>query len=210
MGNADSLMTCGETLDAKTRGQLYSDIYRDAQWLTGMVENLLSASRMNDGKLNLNMTTELMEDMIGEAVSHLSRQLENRTVIRNRPRGLLFVKADARLIVQVVINLLDNAVKYTPEGSVIRIDTAERDGMVAVSVADDGPGIPDDQKERIFDLFWSSGSPAGDSRRGLGIGLALCRSIVGAHGGTITVRDNEPRGAVFEFTLPRDEVNVNE
>lgn len=210
MGNADSLMTCGETLDAKTRGQLYADIYQDAQWLNGMVENLLSASRMNDGKLNLNMTTELMEDMIGEAVAHMSRQLENRTVIRNRPGELLFVKADARLIVQVVINLLDNAVRYTREGSVIRIDTAERDGMVAVSVADDGPGVPDDQKERVFDLFWSSGRPAGDSRRGLGIGLALCRSIIGAHGGTISVRDNEPRGALFEFTLPRDEVNVNE
>ena len=131
-------------------------------------------------------------------------------MIRNRSEELLFVKADARLIVQMIINLLDNAAKYAPEGSEIRIDTAARDGNVAVRIADDGPGIPDDQKELVFDLFYSSGNPTGDSRRGLGIGLALCQSIVKAHGGTITVSDHEPHGAVFEIMLPRDEVNLNE
>ena len=210
MGNADSLMSCGETLDAKTRGQLYSDIYQDAQWLTGMVENLLSASRMKEGKLNLNMTTELMDDMISEAVTHLSRQLKNYTVNRSQPEELLFVKADARLLVQVVINLLDNAVKYAPEGSTIWIDTLAQDDKVIVRIADNGPGIPDDQKDHIFDLFYSSGNPTGDSRRGLGIGLALCQSIIRAHGGTISVSDHEPHGAVFEFALPRDEVNLDE
>ena len=210
MGSADSLMTCGETLDPKTRGKLYSDIYQDAQWLNGMVENLLSASRMTGGQLNLNMTTELMDDMVDEAVNHLSRQLKDFTLVRNRPEELLFVRADARLLVQVVINLLDNAAKYAPKGSGIRIDTLAENGKVLVRIADEGPGIPEDQKERIFDLFYSSGSLAGDSRRGLGIGLALCRSIVGAHNGTITVSDREPHGAVFEFALPRDEVNLNE
>ncbi|MBP5728127.1 MAG: DUF4118 domain-containing protein, partial [Clostridia bacterium] len=92
MGNADSLMSCGATLDAKTRGQLYSDIYRDAQWLTGMVENLLSASRMKEGKLNLKMNTELMDDMISEAVTHLSRQLQPYNIHRSRADELLFVK----------------------------------------------------------------------------------------------------------------------
>ena len=210
MGNADSLITCGETMDAGTRKQLYSDIYQDAQWLNGMVENLLSASRMTDGKLNLNMTTELMDDMITEAVNHLSRQMRNHTLRRTPAGELLLVKADARLIVQVVINLLDNAVKYAPEGSEIRIDTLERNGEVVVRIEDDGPGIPDDQKERIFDLFYSSGNPTGDSRRGLGIGLALCQSIIRAHGGSITVSDHLPHGAVFEFSLPREEVNLNE
>ena len=210
MGNADSLITCGDTLDPDTRRQLYSDIYQDAQWLNGMVENLLSASRMTGGKLNLNITTELMDDMISEAVNHLSRQLKHYIVQRNRPEELLFVKADARLIVQVIINLLDNAVKYAPSGSTIRIDTAEQEQKVIVRIADEGPGIPDDQKKRIFDLFYSSGNPTGDSRRGLGIGLSLCQSILRAHGGTISVSDHEPNGAVFTFSLPKDEVNLNE
>ena len=210
MGNADSLITCGETLDQNTRTQLYSDIYQDAQWLNGMVENLLSASRMTGGQLNLNITTELIDDMISEAVDHLSRQLKRYTVERSRPDELLFVKADARLIVQVVINLLDNAVKYAPEGSTIRIGTSVREDSVVVRIADDGPGIPDDQKDLIFNLFYSGGNQTGDSRRGLGIGLSLCQSIIKAHGGTISVSDNEPHGAVFEFSLPRDEVNLNE
>ena len=210
MGNADSLIACGDTLDPQTRGQLYSDIYQDAQWLNGMVENLLSASRMTGGKLNLNMTTELMDDMISEAVDHLNRQLKRYTLDRRRSEDLLFVKADARLIVQVIINLLDNAIKYSPVGSTIHISAGLREENVVVRIADDGPGIPDDQKDLIFDLFYSSGNPTGDSRRGLGIGLSLCQSVIRAHGGTISVSNNEPHGAVFEFSLPKDEVNLNE
>ena len=140
----------------------------------------------------------------------MGRRLERYTVTRTGSDELLFVKADARLLVQVLVNLLDNAVKYAPEGSHILIETTERDGKVCVRIADDGPGIPDDQKGHIFDLFYTSGNPTGDSRRGLGIGLALCQSIIRAHGGTISVSDQEPHGAAFEFILPREEVNLNE
>ena len=210
MGSADNLLSSGDSLDAQTRRQLYTDIYDDAQWLNGMVENLLSASRMEDSGLNLNMTTELMDDMIAEAVLHMGRRLDGYTVSIQKPDELLFVKADARLVVQVFINLLDNAVKYAPSGTRISIETMGTRERVLVCVADEGPGIPDDQKPYVFDLFFTSGNPSGDSRRGLGIGLSLCQSIVKAHGGTITVSDNVPHGAVFEFTLPRDEVNVDE
>ena len=210
MGNADNLLTSGETLDEKTKRQLYSDIFSDAQWLNGMVENLLSASRMHDGKLSLNMTTELMEDMISEAVQHMGRRLEAYNVVRKKPEQFLFVKADARLIIQVIINLLDNAVKYAPPGSHIWIDTFAVKNDVHVIVADDGPGIPDDQKAHIFDLFFTSGNPAGDSRRGLGIGLALCESVIKAHQGRISVSDHQPQGVQFEFSLPREEVNIDE
>jgi two-component system sensor histidine kinase KdpD len=210
MGNADNLLFCGETLDQETRRQLYTDIYDDAQWLNGMVENLLSASRMNDGRLSLNMTTELMSDMVAEAVRHMGRRLDGHRLEVTEPDSLLFVRADARLIVQVVINLLDNAVKYAPMGSQISIGISEARENVLVRIADDGPGIPDDQKPYVFDLFFTSGNPTGDSRRGLGIGLSLCQSIIRAHSGAITVTDNAPHGAVFAFTLPRDEVCMNE
>ncbi len=210
MGSADNLVTSGESLDPKTRRQLYTDIYDDAQWLRGMVENLLSASRMQGGKLNLNMSTELMEDMISEAVHHMGRRLNAYSVERKTPDQLLFVRVDPRLMIQVIINLLDNAVKYAPAGSHILLETFASEKEVHVVVADDGPGIPDDQKQHIFDLFYSSGNAAGDSRRGLGIGLALCESILRAHQGTITVADRVPRGVQFEITLPREEVIVNE
>ncbi len=210
MGNADNLMTSGETLDRETRLQLYRDIYADAQWLTGMVENLLSASRMSDGKLSLNMASELMDDMVDEAVRHLGRRLDAYTVERKKPDQLLFVSADARLIVQVVVNLLDNAIKYAPAGSHIWIETFEAENEVHVRVADDGPGIPDDQKEDIFKLFYTSGNPTGDSRRGLGIGLSLCESIIKAHHGRIWALDRPPRGVQFEFSLPEEEVSLHE
>ena len=210
MGNADNLLSCGESLDQETRRQVYTDIYDDAQWLTGMVENLLSASRMNEGRLSLNMTTELMSDMVAEAIRHMGRRLDGYRLEKDEPNVLLFVKADARLIVQLVINLLDNAIKYAPAGSKISVRISEKQENVVVRIADEGPGIPDDQKAQVFDLFFTSGNPTGDNRRGLGIGLSLCQSIVRAHGGTITVSDNVPRGAAFEFSLPREEVNVHE
>ena len=210
MGNADNLLAGGESMDRDTRRRLYSDIYTDAQWLTGMVENLLSASRMEDGSLKLNMNTELMDDMIAEAVRRLGRRLDGFTLDLRPSGSLLFVQADARLIVQVIINLLDNAVKYAPAGTAITIGTREEGGNVLVFVADEGPGIPEDQKPRVFDLFWSGNNLTGDSRRGLGLGLALCQSIMKAHSGTIAVRDNTPRGAVFELTFPKAEVNLDE
>ena len=210
MGNADNLLAGGESMDRDTRRRLYSDIYTDAQWLTGMVENLLSASRMEDGSLKLNMNTELMDDMIAEAVRRMGRRLDGFTLDLRPSGSLLFVQADARLIVQVIINLLDNAVKYAPAGTAITIGTREEGGNVLVFVADEGPGIPEDQKPRVFDLFWSGNNLTGDSRRGLGLGLALCQSIMKAHSGTIAVRDNTPRGAVFELTFPKAEVNLDE
>ena len=120
------------------------------------------------------------------------------------------MSADEQYLSEAIANLVDNAIKYAPAGSKISIGMSEKGKNVLVRVADEGPGIPDDQKEQVFDLFFTSGNPTGDSRRGLGIGLSLCQSIIRAHGGTITVSDNAPRGAVFAFTLPRDEVNLHE
>lgn len=210
MGNADYLISGGETIDPATRDQLYQDIYYDARWLTGMVENLLSASRMNEGKLNLNITTELVDDLISEAIRHLGKRLDAYHLEWQRSDQLLFVRADARLIVQVILNLLDNAMKYSPPGSHIWISACRAGHEVHISVEDDGPGVPDDQKPLIFDLFYTSGNPTGDSRRGLGVGLALCQSILKAHDGTITVSDRDPKGVRFEFTLPEEEVTLHE
>ena len=101
---------------------------------------------------------------------------------------------------------MNNAIKYTPKGSVIEIHTAKKDDMVEISVTDNGPGIPDEQKKSVFEMFYSGSRKVADSRRSMGLGLALCRSIVTAHGGTIRVEDNVPHGAKFIFTLQAGEV----
>lgn len=125
-------------------------------------------------------------------------------------KDFILAHIDAKLIVQVIINLVDNAIKYTPVGSVIKIHTEQKNKLVIVSVADNGPGIPDEQKPRVFDMFYSGANKVVDSRRSLGLGLSLCKSIVTAHGGTIFVSDNLPNGTVFTFTLPAGEVEIHE
>ena len=122
----------------------------------------------------------------------------------------ILARMDARLIVQVVINVVDNAIKYTPPGSHILIETRKAEGWVHVRISDDGPGIPPEAKAHVFDMFYCGGAVISDSRRRLGLGLALCKAIVAAHGGSIWVEDNQPHGAIFEFTLPAEEVSLHE
>ena len=106
--------------------------------------------------------------------------------------------------------MVDNAIKYTPPGSHIVITTKKEGEWAVVSVADDGEGIPDELKSKVFDRFYSGANKIADSRRSLGLGLSLCKSIINAHGGTITVADNKPHGSIFTFTLPAGEVQLHE
>ena len=160
--------------------------------------------------MTINLTTELVGDVIAEALKHVHPESEKQKITVIQPDDLLLAKMDARLIVQVLINLLDNAIKYTPSDSEITV-SAKRDGeRVCIGVADNGAGIPDEQKSRIFDRFYTGTGKIADCRRSLGLGLSLCKSIVGAHGGEITISDNVPHGAVFTFTLPIGEVEIHE
>ena len=120
------------------------------------------------------------------------------------------VNVDSRLILQVIINIVDNAVKYTPPGGEIVISTKKEKNFIHVLIADHGNGIPDEDKPHIFEMFYTTNSKITDSKRSLGLGLALCKSIINAHGGKIIVYDNEPKGAVFDFTLPAEEVEIHE
>ena len=209
-GNASNLLSNENEFSQETRMQIYGDIYDDSMWLIKLVENLLSVTRIEDGRMDLRMSAELMDEVIAEAMRHTDRNRDGRKIEVSSDEEFIFGKMDARLIVQVVINLVDNAVKYTPEGAQIRIHTGKKDGMVVVSVSDTGPGIPDEQKSKVFDMFYTGTNRAADGRRSLGLGLGLCRSIIRAHGGEIWVSDNKPQGAVFTFTLPAEEVTLHE
>ena len=209
-GNASNLISNGNVIDNATKTQIYEDIYSDSLWLINLVENLLAVTRLEEGRMNINLTTELVGDVIAEALKHIHTKSEKQKITVIQQDDLLLAKMDARLIVQVLINLLDNAVKYTPSDSQITI-TAKRNGeMVCVSVADNGHGIPDEQKSRVFDMFYTGSNKIADSRRSIGLGLSLCKSIINAHGGEINVTDNTPHGAIFTFTLPAGEVEIYE
>lgn len=209
-GSAGNLMANYEKMDDVTRVQTFTDIYDDSMWLINLVENLLAITRIEGGQVNLTRSVELMDEVAAEAMRHINRKSTEHSISIRSSQELLLANIDAKLIVQVMINLVDNAVKYTPAGSKIEIGMKKDGKWIRVSVSDNGPGIPDEQKSRVFDMFYTGANKIGDSRRSLGLGLSLCKSIVTAHGGEITVGDNLPSGAVFTFTLPAGEVKLHE
>ena len=178
--------------------------------MINLVENLLSVTRLEENHLNLHLSSELVSDVIDEALKHINRRKVAYHITVTHQDEFLLAKIDAKLIVQVLINLVDNAIKYCPEGTHIAISTRPNQGFAEISVADDGGGIPDAAKPRIFDMFFSGANKIADSRRSLGLGLSLCKSIVTAHGGSISVADQKPHGTIFTFTLPIEEVTLNE
>lgn len=208
-GNANLLLANGAQMEWEKRKPIYNDIYEDSLWLIRLVENLLTVTRIEDGSTSLQMKPELMEEIIAEALRHADRNSKEH-VILVKDADTAFAKMDARLMVQVVINLINNAVKYTPAGSHITIQTYIKNKQVITEVSDDGPGIPDAEKPHVFDMFYTSSTKITDSHRGIGLGLALCKSIIHLHGGTISVKDNLPQGTIFRFTLPAWEVHLHE
>lgn len=209
-GNASNLLSNGKSFDEDTKLQLYTDIYDDSMWLINLVENLLAVTRIEEGRLNIRASANLIDEVIAEALHHVNRKSVEHCITVKHEEDFILAKIDARLIVQVIINIVDNAIKYTPKGSHIQIKTRKQDEHVIVTVADDGEGIPDELKPKVFDMFYSGANKIADSRRSLGLGLSLCKSIIHAHGGTISVSDNIPHGTVFTFTLPAEEAQIHE
>ena len=208
-GNADMLLSNNDRLDEATRHQIYTDIYDDSEWLIGVVENLLSITRLNDGRLKFKFTDQLLDEVIAESLRHISRKHDDYKIMADCEE-LVLVRMDVQLIIQVLVNLIDNAIKYTLPGSVICIRGIKTEGKAQISVEDNGPGIPEEMKPHIFEMFYTGKTTVADSRRSLGLGLALCHSIIEAHNGTLTLTDHAPHGCNFIFTLPLSEVTLNE
>ena len=209
-GNADTLLHSYNMLDEQTRKQIFTDIYDDAQWLTGLVENLLSITKITDGSVKLHLSDQVIDDIVSEALRHIDRRSAEHHITVDCGDEPLLVRVDAGLIMQVLINLVNNAVKYTPPGSNIRITAIQQEKVAEICVSDDGPGIPDERKELVFKMFFTGSNLIGDSRRSLGLGLTLCQAIIHAHHNEMTLKDNLPHGCIFSFTLPLSEVNLNE
>ena len=151
-----------------------------------------------------------MEEVIAEALLHINRKSIEHNIETVLEDDFLMAKMDSQLIIQVLINIIDNAIKYTPPGSQINITVRREDQMVLIEISDNGPGVSEDAKTKLFDMFYTADNARGDGRRGLGLGLSLCKSIIDAHGGKIYVKDNIPQGTIFCFTLQAEEVNIND
>ncbi|MEG2394118.1 MAG: ATP-binding protein, partial [Ruthenibacterium sp.] len=209
-GNAGVLLGNSEVLSRDQKQRLYSDIYDDSIWLINLVENLLAVTRIENGAMGLRLEPEMWSEVLDEAMRHVDRKGKEHVISVSVQDDLLMSRMDSRLMIQVILNLVGNAIQYTPHGSHIAVCAARRGENAEITVSDDGPGIADDAKEKLFTMFYTAGNTRGDGRRGLGLGLSLCKSIVEAHGGVIGVADNAPRGTVFYVRLKAEEVAIHE
>lgn len=207
-GNADILLTSTEQIPEADKIRLYQDIYSNSKWLVQMVENLLAVSKLDDGQLAIELQPELVEDIVQEALLHVVRLNNTHNISYQAKPELLLALMDARLIIQVLINIIDNALTYTPAGSDISIVAKEAGDAVLFSISDNGPGIEDSLKAKLFEPFTTGKAQRSDSRRGLGLGLALCQTILHLHGSELTVSDNKPNGTTFSFSLKKGMIAI--
>lgn len=203
-GAASTLLEDEGSLPKEARHDLLETIHEETLRLTRLVRNLLDMTRLASGALRVTKEWQPLEEIVGAALGRVEDRLGLREVKVELPADLPLVPIDAVLLEQVLINLLENAAKYTPEGSPIAL-SAHASGAgaareVTVEIGDRGPGIPDGDLERIFAKFFRL-SREGRSG-GAGLGLAICRGVVEAHGGRIWAKNREGGGATFCFTLP--------
>lgn len=191
-----------DELDKETILSFVSDIQNDTIWLNNLVENLLNMTRIQDGKLLIKKENQVIDDIIYEAVRRARRIETNRVIEVSIPDKVYVVPMDAKLIIQVLINLLDNAIKHTKDFSKIILSVEEADEYMSFKINDNGGGIKQEVMDTIFDSFVSSTIESSDKYRGIGLGLSICKSIVQAHNGTIEAYNNNLGGATFEFKLP--------
>ncbi|UDN56600.1 sensor histidine kinase [Clostridioides sp. ES-S-0010-02] len=203
-GAVSTIIKNKDTIGQDIIDELLSGVYEDTQWLIRLVENLLSMTKIDEGKLEVKKRSELVEEIISESLQNIKKRIENAIIDINIPEQILFVPMDAKLIEQVLINLIDNALKYSKEDCKINIIVYEKEDYVWFEVSDNGPGISKELKEHIFDRFFTGEEGTKDSRKGVGLGLSICKSIIQAHKGEILVVNNKDKGSTFKFSLPKE------
>ncbi len=200
-GAASSLVERPSKLSDEARIELMQTIYDQALHMSELTANVLDMARLESGSVQLNRQWHPFEEVVGATLHRLRTPLEGRRVNVDLSQMPPLVWLDSVLIGQVLANLLDNAIKYTPAGSSIEVRAAVEEGAIAVSVCDHGPGVPAGEEQRVFDKFFR-GHPEG-ATGGAGLGLAICRAILEAHRGQIRVENRTDGGACFTFVLPQ-------
>lgn len=203
MGTSEMIRDLSAQDDPRRR--LAQDIWRDADWLRALVENILSLTRLEDGRLQIEKQPEAVEEIVGSALAQMERRAPDREIDAELPEELLLVPMDAKLIVQMLVNLLDNAVRHTPPGKEIKVCVEKRDAMAVFSVLDRGEGIREEDMPHLFERFYTTRGKSADAARGVGLGLSICDAIARAHGGSIRAQSRDGGGAIFTFELPMEE-----
>lgn len=199
VGASSSLIDDAVRLDADAVVSLHRVVYQSSLRMRSLVENILDMARLQSGPVQLRQEWQTLEEVLGAALQEVRPSLAGRRVEIDIPPDLPLLRFDSVLIQRVFINLLENAIKYTAPEACLYIAAAVADSCVRVSVADDGPGLPESEREKVFEKFYRGRTLA--SATGAGLGLAICRAIVEAHGGRIAAEAAPQGGACFVFFL---------
>ncbi len=205
-GASSSLLEGAPGQNAPAQRELLQSIVDESHRLARLVDNLLDMTRLESGMVQVNKQWHVLEEVVGSARARLRKELEQHFVRADTSGDLPLVLLDGLLMEQVLVNVLENAARYTPKGSEIAITARRGEKRVEIRIADNGPGISPGTESRVFDKFFrGSTSAAADGRRGVGLGLAICKAIIQVHGGQISARNRAAGGAEFVIALPCEE-----
>jgi two-component system sensor histidine kinase KdpD len=196
IGSATSLLQ-GGGLSAEKARELLENIKDEGEWLARLVQNIIETTRLETGATRIRKEPGSIEEVLGSALGRLEKKLAGREVKTSVPHDLPLAPMDGVLVEQVVLNLLENAAVHTPAGAPIDVSARVDGESLLVEVADRGPGIEPEDRERIFEKFYHA-----KSSKGAGLGLAICRAIMNVHGGPIWVEPRDGGGSRFLFSLP--------
>lgn len=199
MGLASTAVDNYNKISDEVRKNFLQSIYEDADWLNELVENILQTTRFEEGKARLNIEEEAAEEIITDAVTYVKKHAKRHNIHVNIPDEIILINVDGILIRQIIINLLNNAINYSPNESDINVSLYREENKVVFEVKDNGPGILQEELEHVFDRYYKSKSLGMANRKGMGLGLSLCKSIIEAHGGKIQIRNYEPHGTIVDF-----------
>jgi Osmosensitive K+ channel histidine kinase len=202
IGASTTLLENREQLSDKKKEMLLRHIQEDSNWLLHMVENLLSVTRIREGHTAVTKVPEPLEEVVSEVIMKTKKNYPNAQISAHVPDEFLMVPMDATLIEQVLLNLVENSIKYSNSDEPTELLVNLVDKQVEFHVMDRGIGLEESKIETIFDGYSMNDRHGADSAKGMGIGLSICKTIIYAHGGTITAKNREDCGAIFTFTLP--------
>lgn len=202
VGSAESLSAYRDMLSAEDQRELAEGILREGQRLDRYIQNLLDMTRLGHGTLKLNREWVSLEEIVGSAVTRLRRLVPAARFELQIEAGLPLLYVHPALVEQGLFNILENAAKYSPAGAAVRVQAGLVDGKLQIDVSDRGPGIPEEERKRIFDMFYTVGR--GDrGAQGTGLGLAICQGMMGAHGGIVeALPGDDGVGTTIRTTLP--------
>lgn len=214
-GSASFLLESYDQVDAGSRNMLLKDIVDDSIWLGQLVENLLNTTKIQEGQMRLHYADEVVDDLVSEMNQRIQKRLDGRSFTIELREECLMVPMDGPLIMSVLINLMENAIKHTAENGTIRLraEQVTEDGKACMRLAviDDGTGIAPDIMERMFDSFVTDGNNGRlESRGGMGLGLSIANEIIKAHNGKMGSYNNEDKGATVYFLLPMEREDAKE